>query len=105
MIDTLKPGQNVRCTLVKLPQAASAGKTILRLMRRDPAVVKGLRKSHKVRQRTTVVYNRGNRDWVQRQKCAKIVELRVGNDWTMMYDPTIGPDMKSVSDYITVSAA
>lgn len=105
MIDSLKPGQNVRCTLVKLPQAASAGKTILRLMRRDPVVVKGLRKSHKVRQRTTVIYNRGNRDWVQRQKCAKIVELRVGNDWTMPFDPSIAPDMRSVSEYISVANA
>lgn len=105
MIDSLKPGQNVHCTLVKLPQAASAGKTILRLMRRDPAVVKGLRKSYKVRQRTTVVYNRGNRDWVQRQKCAKIVELRVGNDWTMPYDPSIEPDMRSVADFLKISAA
>ncbi len=105
MIDTLKPGQNVHCTLVKLPMAAAPGKTILRLMRRDPVVVKGLRKSHRVRQKTTVVYNRGNRDWVQRQKCAKIVELRVGNDWTMPYDASIAPDLQSVSDYIKFSAA
>ena len=105
MIDSLKPGQTIRCTVLKLPKAAADRKTIERLMRRDPAVTKGLRKSHKLRQRTTVTYNRGNRDWVQRQKVGKIVRLVKGNSWTCTFDMGIAPDFRAVSDFVKVEAA
>jgi hypothetical protein len=105
MIDSLKPGQTIRCTVLKLPKAAAAKKTIERLMRRDPAVSKGLRKSHKLRSETTVTYNRGNRDWVQRQKVGKIVRLVKGNTWTCTFDMSVAPDFRAVSDYVKVEAA
>jgi hypothetical protein len=105
MIESLKPGQNVKCTVLKLPKAAADRKTLERLMRRDPAVVKGLRKSYRLRARSTVVYNRGNRDWVQRQKVGKIVRLVPGNTWTFVYDLAIAPEMKAVADFLKVEAA
>ena len=105
MIATLQPGQKIRCTLVKTPRAAAGQKTVLRLMRRDPDVVRGLRKSHHVRQRTTVVYYRGNRDWVQRQKCAQIVTLTRGKSWTFTYDLSIANDMASVAEFLKIEAA
>ena len=100
MIDTLKPGQQIRCTIQKLPRARAPRKTIERLMWRDPGTTKGLRKSQKMRRRNTVVYNRGNRDWVQRLKCPRIVELRVGEEWTLPYAPSIAADLKSVEAYV-----
>ena len=105
MIDTLKAGQKIRCTVLKVPAAAGDKKTIERLMRRDPAVVKGLRKSHVVRERKTVTYNRGNRDWVQRQKVGKIVRLVKGNSWSCTFDFSIAPDFKAVSDFLKIEAA
>jgi hypothetical protein len=105
MIDSLKPGQTIRCTVLKLPRAAADRKTIERLMRRDPAVTRGLRRSHKLRARTTVTYNRGNRDWVQRQKVGKIVRLVKGNSWTCTFDLGVAPDFKAVSDFLKVEAA
>ncbi len=105
MIDTLKAGQKIRCTVLKVPTAAGDKKTIERLMRRDPAVVKGLRKSHVVRERKTVTYNRGNRDWVQRQKVGKIVRLVKGNSWTCAFDFSVAPDFKAVSDFLKIEAA
>jgi hypothetical protein len=105
MIDTLKPGQTIRCTVLKLPKAAADKKTIERLMRRDPAVSKGLRKSHKLRSETTVTYNRGNRDWVQRQKVGKIVRLVNGNSWTCAFDVAVAPDFRAVKDYLKIEAA
>lgn len=105
MIETLKPGQTIRCTVLKLPKAAAACKTIERLMRRDPQVIRGLRKSHVLRERSTLVYNRGNRDWVQRQKVGKIVRLVAGNSWSFVFDLNIVPEMKSVADYLKIEKA
>ena len=105
MIDTLKPGQQIRCTVTAMPRAAADRKTIERLMRRDPAVTRGLKRSHKLRQRTTVTYNRGNRDWVQRQKVGKIVRLVKGNTWTCVFDLGVAPDFRAVKDFVKVEAA
>lgn len=105
MIDSLKPGQTIRCTVLKLPRAAADKKTIERLMRRDPAVTRGLKNSHHKRQRSTVTYNRGNRDWVQRQKVGKIVRLETGKSWTCTFDLSVAPDFKAVSKFLKVEAA
>ncbi len=102
---SFKPGQTIRCTIVKAPRARAARKTVERLMWRDPAVAKGLRKSHKVRQRSTIIYNRGNRDWVKRQECARIVEVVRGGKWTMTYHHDLAADFASVKDYLNVEAA
>ena len=104
-MSTFKPGQNIRVTLVKAPRARAAIKTVERLMWRDPGVARGLRKSHKVRQRTTIIYNRGNRDWVQRQECARIVEVKKGQVWNMTYHHDLAADMASVKDYLKIEAA
>jgi hypothetical protein len=105
MLETLKPGQSIRCTVLKLPKAAADRKTIERLMRRDPNVIRGLRKSHRLRESTTVTYNRGNRDWVQRQKVGKIVRLVKGNTWTCTFDFSIAPDFRAVESFVKVEAA
>lgn len=104
-LKNLKPGQTVRCTIAKAPRARAARKTIERLMWRDPAVAKGLRKSHKVRQRSTEIYNRGNRDWVKRQPCARIIEVVRGADFEFVYHHDLAKDVASVADYLTVKAA
>lgn len=105
MLDSLKPGQFITCTLLKEPRAEAPVDTIMRLMRRDPSVVRGLRRSYRIRQRTTVVYNRGNRDWVQRQKCGRIVRCVKGNTWQMRFDFNILPELKSVEKYLKIEAA
>lgn len=105
MTSQFKPGQTVKCTVLKLPRAAADRKTIERLMRRDPAVVRGLRKSYRLRARSTVVYNRGNRDWVQRQKVGKIVRLVPGNTWTFPYDLGATHDLAAVVDFVKIEAA
>ncbi len=105
MSANLKPGQTIRCTITKAPRARAARKTVERLMWRDPAVAKGLRKSHKVRQRATEIYTRGNRDWVKRQECARIVEVVRGADWSMVYHHDLAADLASVKDYLSVQPA
>lgn len=102
---SFKPGSTLRMTITKAPRARAARKTVERLMWRDPVVAKGLRKSHKVRQRTTVVYNRGNRDWVQRQECARIVNVAKGETWTMVYHLDLAGDIASVAPYLKIEQA
>ncbi|MFN7020092.1 MAG: hypothetical protein ACK4WH_02030 [Phycisphaerales bacterium] len=102
---SFKPGCTLRMTITKAPRARAARKTVERLMWRDPVVSKGLRKSHKVRQRSTVVYNRGNRDWVQRQECARIVEVTNGQTWTMVYHLDLANDIASVASYLQIEQA
>lgn len=104
-IDALKPGQIITCTVLKTPRAEAPVDTILRLMRRDPLATRALRKSQETRRRTTVIYNRGNRDWVQRQSCGKIVRLADGAKWAFVYDLSVKPDMKSVEKYLKIEAA
>lgn len=105
MLATLKPGQIVRCTVEKLPRAEAPVDTILRLMRRDPVVVRAMRKSQQVRRRTTVVYNRGNRDWVQRRATGKIVRVAKGARWAFVFDLGVARDLKSVEKYLKIEAA
>ncbi len=103
--DTLTPGQKITCTLNAVPRAEGAKKTIARLMRRDPEAAKGLRRAQRVRRQTTIVYNRGNRDWVKRQRCSKHVHVAKGESWAMTYTPDLAPEFAAVGKYLTVATA
>lgn len=101
---SLKAGQTVHCTLTKAPRSSGAESTIARLMRNDPDTKRGLRKGQTIRRQTMLVYNRGNRDWVSRKTCGKVVRVAPGQDWTMTFDLTMLPDLRSVEEYIDVRA-
>lgn len=105
MIDQFKPGQKVRLTVLKTPRAENGVITIERLLRLDPVTKRGLRKAHQKRARTTIVFNRGNRDWIKRQTCAKIVQAAPGRTATIAYSHNLAPDLKSVAKYLKVEPA
>lgn len=105
MAQTYKPGQSIRCTVVKDPRTESAKKTLLRLMRQDPKVSKGLKKAQEERVRTLLIVSRGKRPWEVRETSSKIARAVKGASWTMKYFPQIGPDVASVSEYIKIEAA
>lgn len=101
----LKPGQSIRCTLTKAPRSAGAESTIARLMRNDPSAKRGLRRSQKLRAQNVNRYNRGNRWWISRETCGKIVRVVPGQDWTMTYVPHMLPDLQAVEQYLEVRPA
>ncbi|MFZ4573993.1 MAG: hypothetical protein ACOYN0_06325 [Phycisphaerales bacterium] len=104
-LSKFSPGQQVTCTVDKLPRTEDAEVTILRLMRRDLDNRRALRRAQTVRRQRMVVYNRGNRDWVSREKPAQVVQALPGNSWTMYFtQDTIG-DLNSVAGYISVKSA
>jgi len=104
-IDSFKAGQKLVCTITKLPQAAADGKTIARLMRLDHENKKALRHAQKVRGQRILIYNRGNRDWVSREKCAKVVHVAVGQEWTIAFTLDMAHDLKKVAGLISIKTA
>ena len=104
-IDSIAPGQPVRCTVTKAPRAAGARKTIERLMRLDPDNSKSLRRAQHLRLRRMNRYTRGNRLWSSREKAARVVRVDNGASWSLTVTPHIAPDLRSVAEYISVENA
>jgi len=105
-IDTskFKPGQDLVCTITKLPRAAASTTTIERLMRLDPNNKRALRRAQRMRSQRELVYNRGNRDWVSRERPARVVRCVTGATWTFPFTVEHGTELASVSDYLKVQA-
>lgn len=101
MLD-LKPGQSITCTITKVPSTDDAKQTLMRLMRKDPAAIRALRRGQRRRRQNMLVYNRGNRDWTSRQTCGKIVRCEKGEAWSMTYTPDIARDFAAVEAFLTV---
>ncbi len=105
MLDKLKPGQNIRCTVTTAPRTEAGIDTIERLMRQEPGIRRGLRKAQRRRRQGMIVYNRGNRDWYKRETCAKLVKATKGATWTMQYSLQIAPELKSLAKYLQIAPA
>ena len=104
-LDTLKAGSTVTCTVTKLPEAADDVNTIERLMRRDPANKKALRRAQRVRSQRLLIYNRGNRDWVSRENPARVVRVTKDAGWTMTFTHDALPDLKKVGKFLNIKAS
>jgi hypothetical protein len=100
-----KPGQNLVCTLEKLPRTDDQESTIARLMRKDPATKRALRRAQRMRRQRMVVYNRGNRDWYSREKSAQVVRIAKGQSWTMPFTLDLASDLAVVGPFVSVKAA
>ena len=105
MIDSLKPGQTIRCTVTKNIRTASVRSTVLRLMRLDPDIKRGLRHAQKRRDRRLLVRSRGGRPWAVREKSAKLAKAEPGESWTMTWIPHVAPEFKNVEQYVKIEKA
>lgn len=105
MSTTFKPGQTIRCTVIKTPTSKGGTVTLTRLMQMDPAVKRGLRRAHHLRQANLNVYNRGNRDWTSRVRCGKIVRPVKGQSWSMVYTVDVADDFASIAPFVQIQAA
>lgn len=103
--DTLTTGAQIRLTVATMPQAKGPTDTIARLMRRDPANARALRRAQEVRAKRLNRYIRGNRLWTSRETPAKVVRVVRGASWSLTYTPDIAPDLRSVAKYLTVGKA
>jgi hypothetical protein len=100
----LKPGQPLHCTIEKMPRTEDAEVTLVRLMRMDPQNKKALARAHRMRQQRLNVFNRGNRMWTSREKPARVVQVAVGENWTLPYTHDLANDIKSVVQFISIKA-
>ncbi|MEM0983066.1 MAG: hypothetical protein AAGI17_03845 [Planctomycetota bacterium] len=104
-ISQIAPGQKIRLTVESQPRSEGARKTIERLMRRDPANAKGLRRAQDIRRDRTNSYIRGNRIFHARPKAARVVRALPGRSWEMPMNAAITPDLASVAEYLTIENA
>lgn len=104
-LESFKPGQKITCTITKVPAAEGDRKTLARLMRLDAVAIRALRRAQSLRRQRMVVYNRGNRDWVSRESCAKVVRVAVGENWTMPYRLDLVHELKNLSGFVSVRGA
>ncbi len=101
-ISSLKPGQNITCEVTKVPSNEDAQQTIEKLMRKDINHKRSLRKAQHKRAQRINIYNRGNRDWVSREKPARVVRVTKGAKWTMLFTPDLMGEMRNVEKYIKI---
>lgn len=105
MLQSLKPGQTIRCTLTKDVRIEDDASTVLRLMRLDPAVKRKLKSAQEHRVRTLEIVSRGKRPWECRVKSARQVRAEKGATWTMKWFPHVLKDFASVQKYMKIEAA
>jgi hypothetical protein len=104
-LTSLKPGQSIKCTVKAQPRTPDSRSTIERLMRQDAGAKRGLRTAQRKRAQRVVIYNRGNRDWVKRETCARIVTCAKGATWTMRFNVDLAQSLASVEKYLQVEPA
>lgn len=105
MLDAIKPGQKIRCTITRDVRVEDAQSTIERLMRFDPAVKRRLKAAQEFRMKNLKVVSRGRRPWECRVRSARYAVASKGAVWTMTYFPQVANDFKSVGTYLKVEAA
>lgn len=101
-IDAVAAGETVLCTVTATPRAKGPRDTIARLMRRDPANARALRRAQELRGKRMHRYIRGNRLWTSREPAARVVRVREGQTWEMRFTPDIAPDLRSVAQYVSI---
>ena len=105
MLDNIKPGQSIKCTVIKEPRREDVRQTVSRLMRQDPDIKRQLKKAQEHRMRTLVVRSRGKRPWEVRRKASQHAIPHEGATWSMTYVPHVRPEFEAVEQFVKVEAA
>lgn len=105
MLDGIKAGQTIKCTITREPHNRGARVTLLRLMQRDPSIKRALSKAQQLRRRRMHRYIRGNRLYSARERTPSIARVVTGESWEMPYTHDIAPDMAAVGAYLNVEKA
>lgn len=100
-----KAGDKIQCTITSVPRAAAKTDTIARLMRRDPTVVRALRRAQRMRRQRMHSYIRGGRRWYDREHPAKVIRVESGESWEMTFSHDIAADLASVGSYLKIQKA
>lgn len=101
------PGSTITVKIVKEPANAGARKTLVRLLSKDPAVVKENKRLKKVRKANETYSPRGGRwrIWESRLVKQHPVAGTVGEAGTILASVDVLTDLKSVEKFVEVSTA
>ncbi len=105
MLDGIKAGQTIKCTITREPLAHAPRATLLRLMRRDPTIKRSLARAQRLRRKRMHRYIRGNRLYSSRERCSNIARVSTGESWQMPYSHDIAADMASIGAYVNIEKA
>ena len=102
----LAPSTTMTFTITAVPKNERGVKTLRRLMRMQPDVQKALsvlaRRRRQFDNRPT---NRAGRIWIDRKKPTQVVQVLVGESFTLRVTPQIMNDLTSVEKYLDAKAA
>lgn len=103
----ITPGTTVNIKIVKQPASEGARKTLVRLLSKDPAVVKENKRLKKVRETNQTHSPRGGRwrVWEGRLPKQRPVTGTIGESGTVLASVDVLTDLKGVEKYVEVSAA
>lgn len=106
MTTEVAPSKSYTFTVTSTPARVAQQKTIMRLMRMQTDIQRGLerlaRRRKVVDNRNT---NRAGRNWVSRVRPTKLVRAEKGQTFTLLVTPQIMPDLRSVKDFIEAKPA
>lgn len=106
MTATIQPLETYTFTVRKVPSRPQDRKTIQRLMRMQPAIVKGLKALQKKRRREdNVTYIRAGVEWTNRARATKLTRVERGATFTLRVAPQIIPDLNAVASFLDVNPA
>ncbi len=101
----LAPSKSVTFTIAKVPATLKGRKTILRLMRLQPDIQRGLTRLSRRRAKfDNDIHQRGGRMWANRARATKLAVVMPGEEFTLRLTPQILPDIKSVEQYLNAKA-
>jgi hypothetical protein len=100
----IEPSTTMTFTVTSVPRAEAARKTLMRLMRMQLEIQKGLSRLAARRAREdNREQQRGGRIWTSRAKVTKLVRVAEGETFTLKVVPQIVPDLKSVEKYLSAT--
>lgn len=100
----VRPGQMVSIEIVAPPTNEAARKTLVRLCRKDPRVVRHDRMQHDKRP-SLQWWRRGGRLWEHRMRSKPAVALAPGQSYTVRATLDVLRDLESVRRFVKVAPA
>ncbi len=103
----IAPGITVTVKIVKPVKSEGARKTLVRLLSKDPAIVKENKRLKKVREANQTMSTRGGRwrVWESRLVKQRPVTAAVGEEGTFLATADVLRDLRGVEKFVEVSAA
>lgn len=99
----IAPGSEITIEVKSVPTSAAAQKTLLRLLRKDPAAVR-LQRHQKAKRPSFEEWRRGNNMWHHQMRSKPPVAVVRGAKCRIRASIDVIRDLRSVEEWVTVGA-